>query len=103
MTVQYRKISVTVGSPPKEEIWELCNENHSYCPTHGKCPDILDSKNSVRDANGKVVYEVVRAFIAEPMFFCKKCGRVKMINVWNNCSGLTEARLVEQPKEQKTA
>jgi hypothetical protein len=31
----------------------------------------------------------------ETLFFCEKCGMVKMINIWNNCSGLTEGKLLD--------
>jgi hypothetical protein len=86
---QYTRISVIVGTPPTQEIWELCNENHSYCPTHGRCPDILDP-HSPRVKG----WEMSRKFIMETMFFCEDCGMVKMINGWNNCSGLTEAKLL---------
>ena len=87
MKKEHQKILVKVGQPETEEIWELCNENHSFCPTHGECPDILDHEDSFG--------EVSRQLVIETMFFCKECGMVKMINVWNNCSGLTDGKLLE--------
>lgn len=69
------------------EKWELCETVFYYCPVHGKCPAILE-----RVAPNGV--ELVKTAIGtQGMFFCKKCGMVKMVNVWNNCVGLTDATL----------
>ncbi|MDE1834976.1 MAG: hypothetical protein KGH64_06610, partial [Candidatus Micrarchaeota archaeon] len=72
-----------VGQPETEEIWELSKETFFYCPYHGKCPAIIDQKLP----NGA---EIIKHVIISPMFFCKKCGMVKFIDVWGNSSGLTE-------------
>jgi hypothetical protein len=84
-------IVVNVGSPLKEEVWRLCKKNHSYCPAHGRCPDILDFEFG----NG---FEKSKIMGIENIFYCKRCKMVKMINVWNNCSGLVEVlKEVELP------
>lgn len=76
-------IKVKIGQPEREEIWELCKKNHSYCSVHGKCPDILDYVFG----NG---IEHTKSIGIEPMFYCHKCKIVKAINVWNNSIGIVE-------------
>ena len=66
------------------DIWELSTTAEYYCPKHGKCPAVLEK----RFPNG---FETQKSFGVSPFFFCKGCGMVKMVNVWNNCSGLVEA------------
>jgi len=56
---------------------------------HGKCPAVLDFKLPNGD-------EMIKHLLIEPLFFCKKCGMIKMINVWNNCTGLCEATLIPE-------
>lgn len=66
--------------------WQLCTRIFLYCAVHGKCPAILD----VALPNG---IEIVKQVGVSSLFFCKKCGMVKMVNVWNNTSGLCSAKL----------
>ena len=76
-------IKVKISQSGKEEIWKLCNKNYSYCPAHGKCPNILD----YIDESG----EHIKLFGTELMFYCHKCKMVKAVNIWNNSIGITEA------------
>jgi len=80
------KITLISDITDKEETWELCEKTFFYCPRHGKSPAILNFKLPNGD-------EMVKQLIIEPLFYCQKCGMVKMINVWNNCSGLCKATM----------
>lgn len=73
-------------------IWRLCERNFSYCPVHGKCPDIFERYIKVIDE------EFTKDITGSKLFFCEKCGMVKMIDMWNCCSNLCEAKLKELSK-----
>ena len=64
---------------------ELCSDNFYYCPVHGKCPAILE-----KEVHGQ---EVVKTGIGfQALFFCEKCGMIKTINVYGNCTGFSAAK-----------
>lgn len=70
-------------------IWELSTQFHFNCAIHGKCPAVLEK----RFANG---FESIKTIGASRLFFCKKCGNIKIMNVWNNISILAEAKVIEE-------
>lgn len=70
------------------EIWDLSKENYYYCCVHGKCPAIIDKTiNQI---------EITKTIGTNHLFFCEKCGMVKIINVWGNSTGLMEAKLQKE-------
>lgn len=72
----------------EDETWEqleLCKTIHYYCPVHGKCPGILRWTSP----DGE---EVVDRIGTEPLFFCEQCGKVKLVDLWNNTHDIATAR-----------
>lgn len=63
----------------------LAKERDFYCPTHGKCHGVLAPPPLDRS---------VETVGISPLFFCEKCGDVKIRNVWDNCSTLCKAKVI---------
>lgn len=77
------------------KVWTLCKNTFYYCPTHGKCRGILEKLLPNHE-------EIVMALGSAPLFFCEKCGYVKMRDVWNNVHGICAAKLHLVNKQEKT-
>jgi len=66
------------------DVWETSSIETHYCPSHGKCPAIIDFVA----ANGA---PIMKTLGASRLFYCKKCGAIKIVNMFNTVSNLCEA------------
>jgi hypothetical protein len=67
------------------ETRELTMDRLFYCPVHGKCSGVLARPPLDRS---------VETIGISPLFFCEQCGKVKIRDVWGNCSTLCGARVI---------
>jgi hypothetical protein len=66
-----------------DKTWELCNDEFFYCAVHGKCPAVLENVGTLG--------ETVKDVLGGRMYFCKECGKVRRVDIWNNSEAFCDA------------